>query len=183
MSRDQYLEIPQTPRSKKKFDDDSDEDSVDGLVMEEVGRKTSGATLLVPGNVRSRSTSPFSQRDRASPAPRRFLVPTPTEKLPRTWKSSLSRSWQRFWERNRSVILVAAAQLFGALMNLCARLLELDGEGMHPFQILFVRMSITTVCSCAYMYYTKVPHFPLGARDVRILLVARGVTGFVSPQP
>jgi len=81
------------------------------------------------------------------------------------------------------VILVAAAQLFGALMNLCARLLELDGEGMHPFQILFARMSITTVCSCVYMYYNKVPHFPLGARDVRILLVARGVTGFVSLQP
>ncbi len=63
-------------------------------------------------------------------------------------------------------------------MNLAARLLELEGEGMHPFQILFARMSITTILSCAYMYYTKVPHFPFGAKEVRGLLIARGVTGF-----
>ena len=67
-------------------------------------------------------------------------------------------------------------------MNLSARLLELDGEGMHPFQILFFRMSITTVCSILYMWYTKVPHFPLGAKEVRGLLVARGLSGFVSRQ-
>ncbi|KAK5662855.1 hypothetical protein OQA88_6266 [Cercophora sp. LCS_1] len=63
-------------------------------------------------------------------------------------------------------------------MNLSARLLETDGDGMHPFQILFARMSITTVCSVAYMYYTKVPQFPFGPKEVRVLLVARGLTGF-----
>lgn len=84
------------------------------------------------------------------------------------------------------MILVAFSQFFGALMNLAARILEFDGSadpsgtgtGMHPFQILFARMSITTICSCVYMYFTKVPHFPLGAKDVRWLLVIRGVTGF-----
>ena len=76
-------------------------------------------------------------------------------------------------------MLVAFAQFFGSLMNLSARLLELEGEGMHPFQILFARMSLTTVLSCIYMYYTKVPHFPLGPKEVRGLLVARGLTGFV----
>ncbi|KAM7217158.1 putative transport protein [Rhypophila decipiens] len=78
------------------------------------------------------------------------------------------------------MVLVAASQFFGALMNLSARILEFDGDngGMHPFQILFARMAITTVCACIYMYYSKVPHFPLGAKEVRWLLVIRGVTGF-----
>ena len=35
------------------------------------------------------------------------------------------------------------SQFFGALMNVATRLLELDGEGMHPFQVLFVRMGMT----------------------------------------
>jgi drug/metabolite transporter (DMT)-like permease len=85
----------------------------------------------------------------------------------------------RFWERNRGVVLVAVAQLFGALMNLAARLLELEA-GMHPLQILFVRMSMTTVLSCLYMWWNKVPDFPLGAKGIRGVLVVRGVSGFVS---
>ena len=76
--------------------------------------------------------------------------------------------------------MVGVSQLFGALMNLCARLLERDKGGMHPFQILFARMSITTLCAVVYMYYTKVPHFPFGAKEVRLLLVVRGTSGFVS---
>jgi drug/metabolite transporter (DMT)-like permease len=63
-------------------------------------------------------------------------------------------------------------------MNLAARFLELEGQGMHPFQILFARMGLTTILSCIYMYKTKVPHFPLGPREVRWLLVARGLSGF-----
>jgi hypothetical protein len=86
---------------------------------------------------------------------------------------------RRFWERNRGVVLVAVAQLFGALMNLAARLLELEG-GMHPLQILFARMSMTTVLSCLYMWRNKVPDFPLGAKGIRGVLVVRGVSGFVS---
>lgn len=85
-----------------------------------------------------------------------------------------------FWSRNRGVILVAVAQLFGALMNLAARLLEIEG-GMHPLQILFARMSMTTVLSCLYMWRNKVPDFPLGAKGIRGVLVVRGVSGFVSP--
>jgi hypothetical protein len=77
------------------------------------------------------------------------------------------------------VVLVAVAQLFGALMNLAARLLELEA-GMHPLQILFVRMSMTTVLSCLYMWWNKVPDFPLGAKGIRGVLVVRGVSGFVS---
>ena len=50
---------------------------------------------------------------------------------------------------------------------------------MHPFQILFVRQSITSALSIAYgVYFTHIPHFPLGPRSVRWLLVTRGLSGF-----
>ena len=92
------------------------------------------------------------------------------------WGARAPKSWGPFWKRNRGVVLVAGAQLFGSLMNLTARLLEL--EGMHPFQILFARMLISAVIASGYMYKARVPDFPLGAREVRGLLIARGVTGF-----
>jgi hypothetical protein len=63
-------------------------------------------------------------------------------------------------------------------MNVATRLLELDGEGMHPFQVLFVRMGLTMILCCAYMWYTKVPYFPLGKKEVRKFLVVRGLSGF-----
>ena len=64
-------------------------------------------------------------------------------------------------------------------MGLFARILETDGDhgkGMHPFQILLVRMSITLICSTSYLVYAKVPI--LGPAQVRWLLVLRGVGGF-----
>jgi drug/metabolite transporter (DMT)-like permease len=73
------------------------------------------------------------------------------------------------------------AQLFGTAMNVATRLLEVSanhGRGMHPLQILFTRMALTVLCGCAYMSYTRTPHFPLGAPAVRPLLVIRGFAGF-----
>ena len=81
------------------------------------------------------------------------------------------------------MVLVALSQVFATIMNSATRVLELDGERMHPLQILFARMIITAVASSVYMYYTQVPHFPLGAKGVRGLLVLRGVTGFVGNNP
>ncbi|KAI9753737.1 MAG: TOR complex subunit lst8 [Chaenotheca gracillima] len=93
---------------------------------------------------------------------------------PKTWKES----WARFWLRNRGVALVLLAQFFGALMNTTTRLLETTGDGMDPMQILFARMSITGLLCCIWMWYKKIPDFPFGKREVRALLVARGLTGF-----
>ncbi|KAF2666400.1 hypothetical protein BT63DRAFT_377242 [Microthyrium microscopicum] len=86
-----------------------------------------------------------------------------------------------FWGRNKGLVLVLIAQIFGVLMNVTTRLLELEGnngKGMHPFQILLARMFITVVLASLYMYYTKTPDFPLGAKPVRKILVARGLGGF-----
>lgn len=93
---------------------------------------------------------------------------------PSTWRAAL----RLFWERNRGLWLVAMSQFFGALMNVATRLLEADREGLHPFQVLFVRMGVTLIFCCAYMWYAKIPYFPLGKMEVRKLLVLRGLSGF-----
>ena len=177
-----FPQIPQTPRSKTRFEDSDEDDVIDHLPIkgELDQRKTTGSSLLAPAGLRSRSASPFSA-GRGHRAPQRHVPPAPLPAyMAKRPESRWSESTLRFWARNRGVILVGVSQLFGALMNLCARLLERDEGGMHPFQILFARMGITTLCAVIYMYYTKVPHFPFGAKEVRLLLVVRGTSGFVS---
>ncbi|KAG9519169.1 hypothetical protein KCV07_g5046, partial [Aureobasidium melanogenum] len=102
-----------------------------------------------------------------------------------TLKPSWTSKWQArlhaTWIRNAGLFYMLLAQVFGVMMNVTTRLLEIEGnkgKGLHPFQILFARMSITVVLSSLYMWYTKTPHFPLGHREVRWLLVARGLGGF-----
>ncbi|KAG5913463.1 hypothetical protein E4U42_001144, partial [Claviceps africana] len=89
-----------------------------------------------------------------------------------------SRPLCRFWQANRPSILVALSQLFGAVMNLAARFLELEGDGMHPIQMLLLRQGVTSVFCMAYMWWAKTPGFPLGTREVRWLLLLRGSVGF-----
>ena len=49
------------------------------------------------------------------------------------------RGWfKAFWKRNKGLALVCLAQIFGTLMNVTTRILELEGnngKGMHPFQV------------------------------------------------
>ncbi|MCJ1304932.1 hypothetical protein MMC08_007745 [Hypocenomyce scalaris] len=92
----------------------------------------------------------------------------------KTWKGA----WAVFWARNKGMALVLLSQLFGGLMNVTTRLLETSGSDMHPFQILFARMSITAFLACIYMWRAKTPYFPLGMPEVRWLLVVRGFGGF-----
>jgi len=101
-------------------------------------------------------------------------LPYDREPWPKTWKVVM----QEFWQRNYGLFLVALSQMFGALMNVTTRFLELEGDGMHPFQVLFARMSVTFMFCCLYMWWKNVPNFPLGSEEVRWLLVARGLTGF-----
>ncbi|KAJ5369669.1 hypothetical protein N7509_014281 [Penicillium cosmopolitanum] len=81
-----------------------------------------------------------------------------------------------FWLRNKGMILVLLAQMFGASMNVMTQVLEIHSS-MHPFQILFARMSITALASYIYMFIAKTPH-PLGTRPVLPLLLFRAVCGF-----
>lgn len=97
--------------------------------------------------------------------------------LPRTWKGRILV----FWASNKGLAFVILAQVFGVMMNVTTRLLELagtSGPGMHPFQILFARMTGTLVLSGIYQWWAKVEGAPFGSREVRGLLIARGVGGF-----
>jgi drug/metabolite transporter (DMT)-like permease len=87
-----------------------------------------------------------------------------------------------FWTRNKGLVLVLAAMFFGSGMNVGTRLLETPGPHgapMHPYQILFVRQSITALCCTAFgIWSKKIPDFPFGPRKIRWLLVSRGLFGF-----
>lgn len=182
------LEVPRSLRAKKQSEgiDHSDHDMIDYLNASDQASgnpRHDGALamklnngLLDPAAFRSLTASPYSEHGgRLSPLSFRVSSPIPRRRI---WKTQAVEQFTETLGRNRGLVLVAVAQLFGALMNLSARLLELDGEGMHPFQILFARMSITTLFSCIYAFKSHVPDFPLGRREVRWLLVVRGFTGF-----
>ncbi|KAK6584070.1 hypothetical protein PZA11_003800 [Diplocarpon coronariae] len=132
--------------------------------------KTAEASLLHPEALRRLSASTISSMGRP-----RSLSPYPIAvAASRTWPDSF---WN-FWTENQGMLLVTLSQLFGALMNVTARLLELEGEGMHPFQILFARQGLTAIFCTAWMWWQKTPDFPLGARGTRALLCARSISGF-----
>ncbi|CAG8123706.1 unnamed protein product [Penicillium olsonii] len=87
------------------------------------------------------------------------------------------RAWQVLWLRNKGMALVLLAQMFGASMNVMTQILEIH-SAMHPFQVLFARMSITAVASYLYMWWASVPS-PFGTRPVRMLLLLRATFGFM----
>ena len=54
--------------------------------------------------------------------------------LPPSWKERMMLSWAS----NKGLALVVLAQLFGVMMNVTTRILEMgrsSGPGMHPFQV------------------------------------------------
>ena len=64
----------------------------------------------------------------------RLLSRSPAPSPP-TWK----QAFRLFWARNKGLGLVMLSQLFGVMMNVTIRLLEISGTsgpGMHPFQVL-----------------------------------------------
>lgn len=133
-------------------------------------------TLLDPNSLRRFSISPFSQDGRLTPGTSvRGISPYPQ---PPPRHGGFKGFVISAWDKNAGPILVVLAQLFGALMNLSARFLELE-YGMHPMQILCARMTSTIVCCFAYMYWKQVPTAPWGPREVRWLLVLRGMSGFM----
>ncbi|OTB07925.1 hypothetical protein M426DRAFT_317432 [Hypoxylon sp. CI-4A] len=84
-----------------------------------------------------------------------------------------------FYERNIGLFFVFLAQVFGSLMTMTTRLLETGFEKkFHALQVIFVRMLATAILGSLYMWYKKVPDFPLGRKDIRALLVLRGLAGF-----
>ncbi|KAI0517696.1 hypothetical protein F5B22DRAFT_94884 [Xylaria bambusicola] len=94
---------------------------------------------------------------------------------------SYMRCAREFYERNFGLFLVFSAQTFGSVMNTAAKLLTAKDSPnqFHALHIIFVRMLATAILGTLYMWYKKVPNFPMGPRNMFGLLVARGTSGFV----
>lgn len=175
------IPIPQTPTAKVEYVGIENSNTFDHgpSLVNTLEKQDKGATtlstLLNPNDLRNLSLSPFSQGGRVTPVSMRGLSPRPPSRRGnnRVWRASKS-----VWKKNRAPILVFISQMFGAMMNLAARLLELEDGGMHPMQVLFTRMIMTVVACGFYMWWKGIPDAPLGPKNVRWLLVARGLTGF-----
>ena len=134
---------------------------------------------LSPDALSNLSADEFEQLQPSHPVTWPSYSDDPTGKPPPSligWRNKLAA----YWIRNKGLAYMLLAQVFGVLMNVTTRLLEVEGnkgEGLHPFQILFARMGITVVLASAWMWYKKTPDFPLGKPEVRGLLAARGFGG------
>ncbi|RGP62690.1 hypothetical protein FSPOR_9077 [Fusarium sporotrichioides] len=97
--------------------------------------------------------------------------------------SDFASSWaklQDVYSQNLGLFYVLLAQLFASIMSMTTRLLSTGFETkFHALQIIFVRMLATALIGSFYMWREKVPDFPLGPREVRGLLVLRGMAGSV----
>lgn len=61
-------------------------------------------------------------------------------------------------------------------MSTAAKLLATGYETkFHALQIIFIRMSCTTILSCLYVWYNKIPR----SHNVTGLLILRGTAGFI----
>lgn len=85
---------------------------------------------------------------------------------------------KQFWETNRSCMLVVTSSVFSAAMALFTKLLELSDDGMDAFQILFIRMAVTTIWCTSILWWEGKPDSLLGPKEVRGLLLLRGISGF-----
>jgi hypothetical protein len=177
-----YTPLPQTPTSKHTFDDEEDilhniSSNLDLALNGNTTYKVGNSALLDPEPFRRLSISTISSMGRprsASPYPyEASLSSKPTTFLSRTKQALIS-----FWQENQGLFYVTFSQLFGASMNVAARLLELEGDGMRPIQLLFVRQGLTSILCTVYMWWAHVPDFPLGVKGLRKLLVARACSGF-----
>ncbi|CDR37558.1 CYFA0S01e12134g1_1 [Cyberlindnera fabianii] len=83
---------------------------------------------------------------------------------------------------NIGLVFIVLSQLLNSIMIMSTKLLETDPDfdkPIHPLQILFVRMSITFGGCYAYLKYIKREENIAGPKELRWLLLLRGLTGFV----
>lgn len=92
------------------------------------------------------------------------------------WHQSL----HEFYTRNLGLLLVFLAQTCGSVMNTAAKLLANDPSiKFHALQIIFIRMTCTTVLGMAYMWWNGIGVLGPQGKRIRGLLVVRGLSGFV----
>ncbi|KAI1427586.1 hypothetical protein F5Y12DRAFT_737352 [Xylaria sp. FL1777] len=147
------------------------------------------ANLLHTSELQRIPQRSIHQDEQTSPAlsfQEHFLLPTSTRAASMSspgdvsTRTNIRRYYTSQWQKHKGPIFVFSAQLFGALMNLFARLLELGDVDtkLHPMQLLFWRMLITSLTCSLYIVWQRIPHGLLGNPKVRWLLIGRGFSGF-----
>ncbi|KAL8674481.1 MAG: hypothetical protein Q9168_001146 [Polycauliona sp. 1 TL-2023] len=148
-SQHQHLPVPLQNSFRPSTDDNNG-----SIYSAENGNERQRGRLLGPAVFRHHSASPAVTA--------------------RSWKARCNA----LWLANKGLVLVLVSQFFGALMNVTTRLLETSEHPLNTFQVMFVRMLITSILCTLYMWWAEVEHFPLGHKSVRKLLMARGFGGF-----
>lgn len=99
-------------------------------------------------------------------------------------RQGAGKIYRRYVVPNMGVSLALLSQFFNSLMILFCKLLLMDedfDEPLHPFQVLFVRMSITYIfCAIYFLTYERNAGFPLGPKNYRWLIFLRGLGGTIS---
>ncbi|TQS34067.1 hypothetical protein Golomagni_05565 [Golovinomyces magnicellulatus] len=85
---------------------------------------------------------------------------------------------KKIWLSNQGVILILCAEACASAMDAIARYLQQGENGLHTFQIIFARMSVTFALSSLYLWWNQIPDFPFGKPSVRPLLILRALFGF-----
>ncbi|KAI2611700.1 uncharacterized protein GGS25DRAFT_520011 [Hypoxylon fragiforme] len=164
---------PFVPTPKPKYISDDDEATAITYLGAKEDKFESGLPVVV--NIDS---DPSSSDGQTTPTSTRGISPRPPL-VRRSYDGSRFRGWWKStWKKNKAPLLMFAAQLFGALMNLTARILEVEEGGMHPMRLLFVRQAMTALGASFYILWKRIPHGLLGHKDVRWLLLLRAFCGF-----
>ncbi|KAI6144381.1 hypothetical protein BKA82DRAFT_4177462 [Pisolithus tinctorius] len=79
---------------------------------------------------------------------------------------------------NVGLLLVMLSQVFFSFMNVAVKVLNQLDPPVPAFELVIVRMAITFICCEIYMIAARIPDPFLGPKEVRPLLVCRGVAGF-----
>lgn len=100
-----------------------------------------------------------------------------------TLKAKLVAAYTLHLLPNVGLVFIVLSQFFNSVMITTTKLLETDtdtaGAPIHPLQILFVRMGVTSLGCFLYLKYYQKEEEIWGPKNLRWLLVARGLTGFL----
>ncbi|KAG2343651.1 drug/metabolite transporter superfamily [Suillus weaverae] len=76
------------------------------------------------------------------------------------------------------MLFIISAQLFSACMYVSVKILNSLETPVHALQVIIIRMAVTFMCCVIYMIIMRIPDPITGPKDVRSLLIIRGITGF-----
>ncbi|KAH7886623.1 hypothetical protein F5I97DRAFT_1808140 [Phlebopus sp. FC_14] len=110
-----------------------------------------------------------------------FRLPSGTinlSTLPRQRWTAIKTRCADFVGANAGLLLIMLAQLFFSLMNLAVKVLDQLDTPVPALELIIVRMVRGAPASVRGRIIMKIPDPFLGPKDVRLLLVCRGVTGF-----